>query len=127
MAYEEKLVERIRKAVGPRSDVIEKKMFGGIAFLLDGKMFVGIVKDDLMVRVGPDRYEAALAEANVRPMDFTGRPMNGYVFVGPDGCRTQKAVGKWVRRGADFVATLQKPSRIAKKRQPSSAARRSRR
>src|SRR5215468_1498140 len=100
MAYDEKLADRIRQAVGPRPDVTEKKMFGGVAFLLDGKMFVGIVKDDLMVRVGPERYEAALAEANVRPMDFTGRPMNGYVFVAPGGSRTEKAVKKWTDRGA---------------------------
>src|SRR5262245_36564184 len=106
MAYDEKLADRIRQAVGPRPDVTEKKMFGGIAFLLDGKMFVGIAKDDLMVRVGPERYEAALAEAHVRPMDFTGKPMNGYVFVGPGGSRTEKAVRNWVDQGAAFVATL---------------------
>ena len=106
MAYDEDLADRIRQAVGPRADVTEKTMFGGIAFLLDGKMFVGIVKDDLMVRVGPERYEAALREANVRPMDFTGRPMNGYVFVGPKGSRTEKSVRRWVDQGAAFVATL---------------------
>src|SRR5262245_50331536 len=106
MAYDEKLANRVRRAVGPRPDVMEKKMFGGVAFLLDGKMFVGIVKDDLMVRVGRDRYEAALAEAYVRPMDFTGRPMNGYVFVGPGGSKTEAAVKKWVDRGAAFVATV---------------------
>jgi TfoX/Sxy family transcriptional regulator of competence genes len=106
MAYDEELADRIRQAVGPRPDVTEKKMFGGVAFLLDGKMFVGIVKGDLMVRVGPDRYEAALAEAHVRPMDFTGRPMNGYVFVGPSGAKTAKAIKKWVDQGAAFVATI---------------------
>jgi TfoX/Sxy family transcriptional regulator of competence genes len=106
MAYDEALADRIRRVVGPRPDVIEKKMFGGIAFLLDGKMFVGIVKDDLMVRVGPDRYDAAIAEAHVRPMDFTGRPMNGYVYVGPGGSRTEKAIKKWVDQGAAFVATI---------------------
>ena len=106
MAYDEKLADRIRRAIGPRGDVIEKKMFGGVAFLLGGKMFCGIVKDDLMVRVGPERYEAALAEPHVRPMDFTGRPMNGYVFVGPAGSRTEKAIKKWVVEGAAFVGTL---------------------
>src|SRR5688572_23890839 len=106
MGYDEKLADRIRRAVGPRSDVTEKKMFGGLAFLLDGKMFCGIANDDLMVRVGPERHEASLAEAHVRPMDFTGRPMTGYVFVGPGGSRTEKAVKKWVDRGAAFVATL---------------------
>src|SRR5262245_37193377 len=106
MAYDEKLADRIREALGRRPSVTEKKMFGGVAFLLDGKMFVGIVKDDLMVRVGPDRYEAALAEAHVRPMDFTGRPMNGYVFVGPSGSKTAKASKKWVDQGAAFVTTI---------------------
>ena len=112
MAYDEQLADRIRRAVGPRPDVTEKKMFGGLAFLLDGKMFCGIVKGDLMVRVGPERYEAALGEAHVRPMDFTGRPMDGYIYVGPGGSRTVKAIEKWVERGAAFVATLeQKPVR----------------
>ncbi len=106
MPYDAELADRIRRAVGPQPDVTEKKMFGGLAFLRDGKMFCGIVKDDLMVRVGPERYDAALAEAHVRPMDFTGRPMVGYVYVGPRGCRTDKAVAKWVARGAAFVATL---------------------
>ena len=106
MAYDEKLADRIRQALVPRADVAEKKMFGGIAFLLDGKMFCGIVKDDLMVRVGPERCEAALAEAHVRPMDFTGRPMNGYVYVGRGGSRTVKAIAKWVEQGAAFVVAL---------------------
>lgn len=106
MAYDETLADRIRRAVGPRADVTEKRMFGGLAFLLDGRMFCGIVKDDLMVRVGPERYKAALAEAHVRPMDFTGRPMNGYVFVGPGGSRTEKAIKKWIDQAAAFVATL---------------------
>jgi hypothetical protein len=83
-------------------------MFGGIAFLLRGKMFCGIAKDDLMVRVGPERYEASLATKHVRPMDFTGRPMKGYVFVAPAGTARQAAVDKWVGLGAEFVATLKK-------------------
>src|SRR5258707_938670 len=106
MAYDEALADRIRRAIGPRPGVTEKKMFGGLAFLLEGKMFCGIVKDDLMVRVGPDRYEAALAKAHVRPMDFTGRPMSGYVYVGPRGSRTVTALKRWVDQGAAFVATL---------------------
>lgn len=106
MAYDEGLADRIRRAVGPRPDVTEKKMFGGIAFLLDGKMFCGVVKDELMVRVGPAAYEAALARPHARPMDFTGRPMAGYVFVGAAGCRTDGAVRAWAERGAAFVATL---------------------
>jgi hypothetical protein len=108
MAYDEKLAERLRRAIGPQPDVTEKKMFGGLAFLRAGKMFIGIVANDLMVRVGPARYEADLAEAHVRPMDFTGRPMTGYVFVGPGGTKTPAMVKKWVGRGAAFVATLTK-------------------
>jgi TfoX/Sxy family transcriptional regulator of competence genes len=114
VAYDEKLADRVRKIVGP--DVTEKKMFGGLAFLLDGKMFCGIAKEDLMVRVGPDAYEAALAEPHVRPMDFTGRPMNGYVFVGPAGCRTEKQVRPWVEGGAAFVSALGGSSRAATRR-----------
>ena len=113
MAYDERLADRVRRAVGPRGDVSEKKMFGGVAFLLDGKMFCGIASDDLMVRVGPERYEAALGRAHVRPMDFTGRPMNGYVFVGPGGTRTAKAIATWVDQSVAFVATVE---RAAKKR-----------
>jgi TfoX/Sxy family transcriptional regulator of competence genes len=116
MAYDEVIADRIRRAVGPRTDVTEKKMFGGIAFLLDGKMFVGIASEDLMVRVGPEGYEAALAESHVRPMDFTGRPMKGYVFVGQRGTKTDKAVAAWVKRAAAFVATLGRPKRPRKPR-----------
>jgi hypothetical protein len=81
-----------------RAEVTEKKMFGGLAFLRQGKMFCGIVRDQLVVRVGPEQYEEALAEAHVRPMDFTGRPMKGYVFVEPAGCCTEEAVRCWVER-----------------------------
>jgi TfoX/Sxy family transcriptional regulator of competence genes len=108
MAYDEKLAERIRGAIGARRGVSEKRMFGGVAFLLDGKMFCGISKRDLMVRVGPERHEDALAQAHVRPMDFTGRPMKGYVFVSPAGTRTARALKKWVDQSADFVASIEK-------------------
>jgi len=86
MAYDEAFVDRIRRVLGPRPDVTERKMFGGIAFLLDGKMFCGTSKDDLMVRVGPDNHDDALRRPHARPMDFTGRPMKGYVFVESAGC-----------------------------------------
>ena len=106
MAYDETLAERIRRSLPTYPDVAEKKMFGGLAFLHKGKMFCGIVKDQLMVRVGPERYEESLRETHVRSMDFTGRPMKGYVFVESAGCRTDKEVHRWVERGADFVKTL---------------------
>lgn len=106
MAYDEQFADRVRRALGPRPNVSEKKMFGGVAFLLDGKMICGIANEDLMVRVGPERYEAALAEKHVRPMDFTGRPLKGYVYVGPEGARTDRAIQKWVELAAAFVGTL---------------------
>ena len=121
MAYDEKLAERIRTVIGSRGDVTEQKMFGGVAFLRSGKMFCGIVKDDLMVRVGPERFAAALARAHVRPMDFTGRPVNGYVFVGPGGSRTERAIRNWIDQGMAFVSTLEGAT---KKRRAPRAARR---
>ncbi|MGQ0504687.1 MAG: TfoX/Sxy family protein [Myxococcaceae bacterium] len=120
MAYDEVLAECIRGAVSRRGGITEKKMFGGLAFLLNGKMFCGIVKDELMVRVGPDRNAEALKKPHVRPMDFTGRPMKGYVFVAPAGCRTDAAVAAWAKWGAEFVASLdtgagkKKPPKAAK-------------
>jgi TfoX/Sxy family transcriptional regulator of competence genes len=120
MAYDEKLSRRIRKALSGQPAVTERAMFGGLAFLMSGRMICGIVNDELMVRVGPDRHEEALAEPHVRPMDFTGRPMKGYVFVAAAGCRTDAAVARWVQRGSEFVATLgaKKPRRRGQPRRP---------
>jgi len=106
MSYDEALAERFRKALQHRRGVTEKKMFGGLAFLLDGSMFCGIVKDELMVRVGPARYEEALSEPHVRPMDFTGRPARGYVFVAPAALGSDSDLEKWISRGVDFVSAL---------------------
>ncbi len=93
----------MRKALGRRKGVTEKKMFGGLAFLLDGKMFCGIVKNDMIVRVGPDRYEEALARPHARPMDFTGRPMKGFVFVGPAGLESDETLAEWLEMGLKYV------------------------
>jgi TfoX/Sxy family transcriptional regulator of competence genes len=96
MAYDEKLAGRVRAALSRRAVVEERKMFGGLAFLVKGSMTCGIVGDELMVRVGPDRHEEALARPNVRPMDFTGRPMRGMVFVAPPGLASAPALARWV-------------------------------
>ena len=80
-------------------------MFGGLTFTLGDKMCCGVVKDDLMVRVGPEGYGAALAEPGARPMDFTGRPMKGMVYVASDGYRAEADLARWVGRGADFAAS----------------------
>lgn len=106
MTYDEQLVARIRRVVPPTAALAERKMFGGVAFLVGGKMVVGVTGTDLMVRVGPAAYEAALARAHVRPMDFTGRPLTGYVYVGAKGTRTAAAVAGWVAQAMRFVATL---------------------
>jgi TfoX/Sxy family transcriptional regulator of competence genes len=111
MAYDEGLAERIREILqadpdeaGP--DVTERKMFGGLAFLSRGYMFVGIVQDRLMARVGPAVYESARALPHVREMDFTGKPMTGYVYVDPTGFAEDADLETWVRRCQRFVKTL---------------------
>ena len=97
---------RCHEIAAPTTDVTEKKMFGGLSFLLGGKMCCGVVKDDLVVRVGPDRHDEAVAELNARPMDFTGRPMKGFVYIGPEGCGEDEALSKWVERGVEFASSL---------------------
>lgn len=106
MAYDEGLAERIREALGPVRNIGERKMFGGLAFMHDGHMFVGIVGETLMARVGAEDYAQALARPHVRPMDFTGRPMKGYVFVDPPGFEKDADLNAWVERGLRFVQTL---------------------
>jgi hypothetical protein len=106
MAYNEKLAERVRKLLAKHRSSDEIKMFGGLCFTLRGHMCCGIHEDDLMIRVGPERHREALIEPHARPMDITGRPMKGFVFVGPGGYRTDKALAKWIKRGVDFASSL---------------------
>ena len=105
MAYDENLASRIRDAVKPRSGITERKMFGGLAFMLDGHMVCGVVGDELMLRLGPEQAETALGRPHVRPMDFTGRPMAGMVFVAREGF-SGPALGRWLDKAAAFVGTL---------------------
>lgn len=104
MAYDETLAERIRTTLRSRDDVEEKKMFGGIAFMVAGRMAVGVTHDDLMVKVGADNHDEALARPHTRPMDFTGKPMRGMVYVAPAGTATDTVLTDWVER-AVAVAT----------------------
>ena len=106
MAYDQGLADRIREALHDRDDIEERKMFGGITFMVAGRMACGVVHDDLMVRVGPDGHEAALAEPHTRPMDFTGRPMRGMVYVEPAGTRSDTDLARWVDRAVN-VATAE--------------------
>jgi len=106
MAYDEKIAERLSKVFSEHKDVKEKKMFGGIAYMFKNHMCVGVINDLLMVRVGPEQYEDTLSEDHVRPMDFTGRPMKGYVYVETPGFKTDKNLRKWVQKGVKYVETL---------------------
>lgn len=106
MAYDDHLADRIRSALGDRTDVSERKMFGGLAFLVSGHMCVGIVGDDLMVRVGKDAFEKAVSAPDARPMDFTGRPSTGMVYVAPAGVKTGAALRKWIDKGLAYTAAL---------------------
>src|SRR5262245_254373 len=119
MAYDAGLAERIRGVLDARSDVSEKRMFGGIAFLVKGHMSVGIVLDKLMVRVGADSYDRVLRERHVRPMDFTGRPMKGFVYVMPSGYEADADLQRWIDLGVQYVTSL--PAKAAARNGPPKA------
>ena len=106
MAYDEGLAERLREVLQERPGITEKKMFGGLCLLSRGHMVVGIVGEALMARVGPAAYEQALRRPHARPMDFTGRPMKGYVFVDPPGYEEDRDLKRWVEDSLKFVGTL---------------------
>lgn len=106
MAFDESLADRVRDALSARSDVSERKMFGGIAFMVGGNMAVGVIGDDLMVRLDPGDAEKALGEPHTRPMDFTGKPMKGMVYVDSAGTEVDVDLAAWVDAGADFAASL---------------------
>ncbi|MEV5910980.1 TfoX/Sxy family protein [Streptomyces chartreusis] len=106
MAYDEGLAQRIRERLGGRTEITEKRMFGGIAFLVHGNMAVGVSGDDLMVRVGPDGTEAALARPGTRIFDMTGRPMKGWILVAGDALAEDYVLGAWIEEGRAFAAGL---------------------
>ena len=108
MAYDEGLAQRIRDVIGSRSDIEEKKMFGGIAFMLNGNMCCGVVKADLCLRLGKEGTAAALEETHVRPMDFTGKPLKTMVYVSAKGIADDADLEAWVERGMAFAETLPK-------------------
>ena len=106
MAYDESLAERIREVLARQTGIEDKKMFGGIGFLLDGNMCVGVWKENLIVRIGPDAYEGALAEPSVVEFDITGRSMKGWVMVEPEGTDEDDDLKDWIQRAVRFVRTL---------------------
>lgn len=113
MAFDEKLADRIRKSLSDRSDVLEKKMMGGLTFMVNGKMCVGILKEDLMARIDPDVYDEALRKKGCREMDFTGKPMKGFVFISPEGTSDRKDLLYWINLALDFNKKA-KPSKKKK-------------
>jgi hypothetical protein len=117
VAYDEDLADRVRAVLPPTEAVTERQMFGGLAFMLGGHMFCGVVKDTLMARLGPDGAGRALDRPHVRPMDFTGRPMKGMVFVEPGGLHGA-ALRHWVDAAARYARSLppRQPAPPARKR-----------
>lgn len=106
MAFDEAVAERVRKALAGAPDVVEKRMFGGVAFMVRGNMCCGVIGDRLMLRVGPDRYEAALSRPHSRAMDFTGKPMKGLVYVEPAGFASPRDLRTWIERAMEFALSL---------------------
>jgi len=106
MAYDEALAERIRAIIEPRSDVTERKMFGGIAWMLGGNMACGVLGEDLLVRLGYDDADRALAEPNTRVFDMTGRRARGMVVVEGGSVTADADLARWIDAGADHAASL---------------------
>ncbi len=113
MAFNAALAGRVRNALLARNDVTEKKMFGGLCFMVRGHMCCGVDGVNLMLRVGSERYEAALARAHARPMDFTGRPLKGFVFVSSAGVETARQLKGWLALALENAESL--PTRPEKK------------
>jgi len=106
MAYDEGLAQRVRDVLEGHPALVEKKMFGGVGFMLQGNMACGVNDDHLIVRVGPASYDEAVVRPHARPFDFTGRPMKGWVMVGPDGYESDSDLESWVQQGVEFALSL---------------------
>ncbi len=108
MAYDENLAQRVRALLAGSKGITEKKMFGGLCFLLNGNMMGGVLKDDLIVKFDKADHEKIIAQKHVRPFDFSGRPMAGIAYVGPGGVKTKKDLAKWVEMSRAHAAGLPK-------------------
>lgn len=116
MAFDESLAGRIRQRLAGTRGLSERKMFGGICFMLHGNMCCGLVGSTLMLRVGPAEYESCLALPHAREMDFTGKPLRGYVYVAPGGIATAALLKAWLGRATRYVNTLPPKPTAAKHR-----------
>ncbi len=106
MAFNEAVARRVRKMLDKHPQVVEKRMFGGLAFIVCGNMCCGVVGDKLMIRVGPRAYEEALARPHAREMDFTGKPLKGFVYVEPAGFTSAAGLKAWITRATEFTLSL---------------------
>jgi hypothetical protein len=106
MAYDETLADRVRSSLARKKGIEEKKMFGGVGFLLNGNMLVGVWKEFLIARLGPEQGDAALLEPHVRQFDITGKPMKGWVMVKPEGIEDDEQLANWIQRSLKFVKML---------------------
>ncbi|WGL17662.1 TfoX/Sxy family protein [Microbulbifer bruguierae] len=104
MGYSKALADKVRYLLGQNDALTEKQMFGGLAFMLNGNMACGVVGEELMVRVGPENYDEALSERYTRPMDYTGRPLKGMVYVEEDAI--QQDLDGWITKGVEFAGSL---------------------
>ena len=106
MTFNELTAMQIRSAMQTTPGISERHMFGGVAFMLAGNMCCGVIEDNLVVRVGPDAYERALCAPHARPMDFTGRPLHGFIYVDREGFSSENSLQQWIQQGVNFVQTL---------------------
>jgi len=130
MAYDEKLASRIREILSELKGITEKKMFGGVCFLLNGKMLCGVLKDELIAKIGRENHERVATQKHVRAFDFSGKPMMGMVYVAPGGLKTKRDLSKWVEMSRANTAALSvtgstaSPTRGLRKPGPGPAGRR---
>lgn len=106
MAYDENLAKRIRTLLSAQPEQAEKKMFGGLSFMLQGNMACRVLKDDMIVRIDPGQHDAAIAKPYVRTFDYTGRPMKGWIVVGPNALASDEELQGWVLRGVQYALSL---------------------
>jgi TfoX/Sxy family transcriptional regulator of competence genes len=106
MGFDENLASRVRALLVDRTDITERRMFGGLAFMVGGHMSCGVIGDDLVLRLGADVADAALDEPHTRPMDFTGRPMSGFIYLAPEGATAEGDLRRWIDRSLAFAAEL---------------------
>ena len=114
MAYSETLANRIREQLQDKEGVAEKEMMGGLTFMINDKMCVGIIKDEMMCRIDPERYEEALEKTGCHEMDFTGRPMKGWVMVDESGMKNQDEMNAWIKMALEFNVLAKKSVRKSK-------------